>query len=636
MSIRAVHDPRSTIITTRSSNTLNQTIKPKPNVSESTSKIRLLPEDLINKIAAGEVVERPASVVKELLENAIDAGATEITVIVKEGGRALIQVVDNGSGMNREDAQRAFARHATSKISTQDDLEAIHTLGFRGEALASIASVAQVVLKTMEREATEATIIEFEGGVQTDLRIGASTPGTSLAVKNLFFNTPGRRKFIKSTVTEYRQILATVNRFAVGFPAIQITFIHNDEVIFDMPSAASLEERVVTLYGSRMRDALLPIHDRGPACEVSGVIGKQSTVRQQRGEQFLFLNSRYISDRSLNHAIISAYGEVLAHGGFPFYAVFLQVDPTRVDVNVHPTKMEVKFADDRLIYAILRNTVRQAINSAAVIPIESNLIRAVPLMPWNAAPEIPNANAESHATHASQPFVPDFRAKHPGRQLGFDLNRAQATPQEVTPIDLLDKRPEHTAERANVWQIHNRYILSQIPSGLVIIDQHVAHERILYEEALAAFAEQEPASQSLLFPIVIELSAEDFEVVAEMTPFLTKLGFAFKPFGRFTILMEGVPAGSRFVKGTQDEKSFLKIIDEYKRGKREKLEIRDNVARSFACHTAVRSGDRLTPDSMNALIDQLFATKSPYFCPHGRPVIINIPIEELDKRFGRI
>lgn len=605
-------------------------------MSESTSKIRLLPEDLINKIAAGEVVERPASVVKELMENAIDAGATEITVIVKDGGRALIQVVDNGSGMNREDAQRAFARHATSKISTQDDLEAIHTLGFRGEALASIASVSQVLLKTMEREATEATIIEFEGGVQTDLRIGASTPGTSIAVKNLFFNTPGRRKFIKSTTTEYRQILATVNRFAVGFPALQLTFIHNDELIFDMPIAASLEERVVMLYGSRMRDALLPIHDKGPACEVSGVVGKQSTVRQQRGEQFLFLNSRYISDRSLNHAITSAYGEVLAHGGYPFYAVFLQVDPTRVDVNVHPTKMEVKFADDRLIYAVLRNTVRQAINSAAVIPIESNLIRAVPIMPWHAAPEIPNADQDEHATTAPQTFVPDFRAKHPGRQLGFDLNRSQSAPQEVAPTNWFDKKPEHTVERANVWQIHNRYILSQIPSGLVIIDQHVAHERILYEEALATFAAQEAASQSLLFPLVIELSAEDFEVVTEMTPFLNKLGFTFKPFGRFTILLEGVPAGSRFAKGTQDEKSFLKIIDEYKRGKREKLEIRDNIARSYACHTAVRSGDRLTPDSMNALIDQLFATKSPYFCPHGRPVIINIPIEELDKRFGRI
>jgi DNA mismatch repair protein MutL len=605
-------------------------------VSESTSKIRQLPEDLINKIAAGEVVERPASVVKELLENAIDAGATEITVIAKDGGRSLIQVVDNGSGMNREDAEKAFARHATSKIFSQEDLEAIRTLGFRGEALASIASVSQTVLKTMERGATEATIIEAEGGNFTDVRIGASTPGTSVTVKNLFFNTPGRRKFLKSATTEYRQILATVNRFAVGYPTIQLTFIHNDELIFDMPIAASLEERIVTLYGSRMRDALLQVHDKGPACEVSGVVGKQSTVRQQRGEQFLFLNSRYISDRSLNHAIISAYGEVLAHGGFPFYAVFLQVDPTRVDVNVHPSKMEVKFADDRLIYAILRNTVRQAINSAAVIPVESNLIRAVPIMPWSAAPEIPNEQASADTASLPKPFMPDFRAKHPGRQLGFELSRSQAAPQEVEPVELFEKKPEHTIERANVWQIHNRYILAQIPSGLVIIDQHVAHERILYEEALESFSRQEAATQSLLFPLVIELNAEDYETAMEMTPFLAKLGFAFKPFGRFTLLMEGVPAGSRFAKGTQDEKSFLKIIDEYKRGKREKLEIRDNVARSYACHTAVRSGDRLTPDSMNALIDQLFATKSPYFCPHGRPVIINIPIEELDKRFGRI
>lgn len=605
-------------------------------MSESTSKIRLLPEDLINKIAAGEVVERPASVVKELLENAIDAGATEITVIAKDGGRALMQVVDNGSGMSHEDAQTAFQRHATSKIFTQNDLEAIRTLGFRGEALASIASVAQVVLKTMERGATEATILELEGGNLTDVRIGASTPGTSITVKNLFFNTPGRRKFIKSATTEYRQILATVNRFAVGYPAIQLTFIHNDELIFDMPIAASLEERVVTLYGSRLRDALLPVHDKGPACEVSGVVGKQSTVRQQRGEQFLFLNSRYISDRSLNHAIISAYGEVLAHGGFPFYAVFLQVDPTRVDVNVHPSKMEVKFADDRLIYAILRNSVRQAINSAAVIPVESNLIRAVPIMPWQAAPEIPNSEGATEPAPSPSRYVPDFRSKHPGRQLGFELSRAQSAPPESAPTELFENRAEQTVERANVWQIHNRYILSQIPSGLVIIDQHVAHERILYEQALESFAQQESTTQNLLFPIVIELSAEDYEIALEMTPFLTKLGFAFKPFGRFTLLMEGVPAGSRFSKGTQDEKSFLRMIDDYKRGKREKLEIRDNIARSYACHTAVRSGDRLTPDSMNALIDQLFATKSPYFCPHGRPVIINIPIEELDKRFGRI
>jgi len=611
-------------------------------VSTSNSKIRRLPENLTNKIAAGEVVDRPASVAKELLENALDAGATEITVIAKDGGRTLIQVVDNGNGMSRADAEMAFERHATSKIYTEEDLEAIRTLGFRGEALASIASVAQVSMKTMEPGATEATIIEIDGGELKDTRIGASTPGTSLAVKNIFYNTPGRRKFLKSASSEYRQLLGVVNRFAVGYPRVQLTFVHNDEIIFDMPVAGTLEERLVTLYGSRLREALITIHDRGPAAEISGVIGKQSTIRQQRGEQFLFLNQRYITDRSLNHAVVSAYGEILAHGGFPFYAVFLQVDPQRVDVNVHPSKMEVKFADDRLLYAILRNTVRQALTSTAVIPIESNIARAVPVVDWPPARELPapengaNATAPAFTSSSSAQFSGfDFRTKHPGRQLGFELKPNVSSERTIIAAEI------PAAESAkyqpnNVWQIHQRYILSEIKSGLVIIDQHVAHERILYERALESFNRQEPATQNLLFPVVIELSPEDHDVVQEIVPLLEKIGFALKPFGRFTFMIEGVPAGSRFSKGTQDEKIILQIIDEYKRGRRENLEIRDNVARSFACHTAIRSGDRLSLATMNALIDQLFATKSPYFCPHGRPVIINVPLEELDKRFGRI
>ncbi len=611
-------------------------------MSTSTSKIRRLPENLTNKIAAGEVVDRPASVAKELLENAIDAGATEIAVIAKDGGRALIQVVDNGSGMSRADAELAFERHATSKIYTEEDLEAISTLGFRGEALASIASVAQVSMKTMEPGAMEATIIEIEGGEFKDTRIGASTPGTSIAVKNLFYNTPGRRKFLKSASTEYRQLLGVVNRFAAGYPGTQLIFVHNDEIIFDMPVAASLEERLVTLYGSRLRDALITIHDKGPAAEITGVVGKQSTIRQQRGEQFLFLNHRFIADRSLNHAIVSAYGEILAHGGFPFYAVFLQIDPQRVDVNVHPSKMEVKFADDRLIYAILRNTVRQALTSTAVIPVESSIVRAVPIVAWPSAPEVPAA--EQNGIPVGAGLAPemvrqipqfDFRAKHPGRQLGFELKPTAPAEKSIIDADPGTSEPAKYQPH-NVWQIHDRYILSEIKSGLVIIDQHVAHERILYEQALDIFSQQEPATQNLLFPVVLELSPEDHDLVQEILPLLEKLGFALKPFGRFTFLMEGVPAGARFSKGTQNEKIILQIIDEYKRGKRENLEIRDNVARSFACHSAIRSGDRLSLATMNALIDQLFATKSPYFCPHGRPVIINIPLEELDKRFGRI
>ena len=608
-------------------------------------KIHILPDELINKIAAGEVVERPASVVKELVENAIDAGATEISVIVKEGGRSLIQVVDNGSGMSRDDALLAFQRHATSKIATADDLEAIRTLGFRGEALASIASVSRVEMRTIEAGAVEATSLQIEGSAPPEVSLSSGTAGTSIAVKNLFFNTPGRRKFLKSTATEYRQILAAMYRFAIAFSNVQFTFVHEDEIIFDMPIAASLTERVVTLFGSRLREALIEINEKSPAVEISGVVGKQSTVRQARGEQYLYLNQRYIADRSLNHAVIAAYGEILAHGGFPFYAVFLQVEPARVDVNVHPSKMEVKFADDRLIYAILRNTVKRALSTAAVVPVETSLGHAISAMNWPSAPEVSAMENETPPLQLTSPSS-NFRAQHPGRQLGFNLAPPSHTaPQSITPAS---PRPgDHSTsdfghvtsdlghEDIKIWQIHNRYILSPTKTGLVIIDQHVAHERILYEQALEIFEKLNPAPQQLLFPVLVELSVEDFELLTEFLPFLERLGFSLKYFGRQTMMIEAVPSGSRYANNLQDGKILLEIIDEFRRGKREKLEIRDNVARSYACHTAVRSGDRLSPAAMQALINQLFATKSPYFCPHGRPVMIQIPLGELDKRFGR-
>jgi DNA mismatch repair protein MutL len=610
-----------------------------------TQKIHILSDDLINKIAAGEVVERPASVVKELVENAIDAGATEITVIVKEGGRALIQVVDNGNGMSREDALLAFQRHATSKIASADDLEAIRTLGFRGEALASIASVSRVEMRTMAAGANEATWLQIEGSAPPEVSIGSGTTGTSIAVKNLFFNTPGRRKFLKSATTEYRQIVAVMYRFAIAFPNIQFTFVHEDEIIFDMPVAGSLTERVVTLFGSRMHEALIDINEKSPAVEITGIAGKQSTVRQARGEQYLYLNQRYITDKSLNHAVISAYGEILAHGGFPFYAVFLKVDPARVDVNVHPSKMEVKFADDRLIYAILRNTVKRALSSAAVVPIETTLGHAIPEMNWPPAPDIPITEGEAPPSPMTSP-ISNFRVQHPGRQLGFNLTTPPPAPLQPaisastqshadSTSDLGRATSDFGPEDIKIWQIHNRYILAPSKTGLVIIDQHVAHERILYEQALEMFEKLNPAPQQLLFPVLVELSVEDFEMLTEFLPFLERLGFAIKYFGKQTMMIEAVPSGSRYANNLQDGKILLEIIDDFRRGKREKLEIRDNVARSYACHTAVRSGDRLTPATMQALINQLFQAKSPYFCPHGRPVMIQIPLEELDKRFGR-
>jgi DNA mismatch repair protein MutL len=571
------------------------------------------------------------------VENAIDAGATEIAVIVKEGGRSLMQVVDNGCGMSREDALLAFQRHATSKISTANDLEAIHTLGFRGEALASIASVARVEMRTMEPRATAATWLKSEGGAPPEVSIGAGTPGTNVAVKNLFFNTPGRRKFLKAATTEYRQILAVMYRFAIAFPGVQFTFVHEDEIIFDMPTAASLSERIVTLFGSRLREAHIEISEKSPAVAISGIIGKQSTVRQARGEQYLYLNQRYISDKSLHHAVISAYGEILAHGGFPFYAVFLQVDPARVDVNVHPSKMEVKFADDRLIYAILRNTVKRALSSAAVVPVETSLGHAIPQMNWPPAPEVSVNENETPSLPTTPPT--SFRVQHPGRQLGFNLAPpASALSTAVLPASTqpaANSTSDLRNEDIKIWQIHNRYLILPTKTGLVIIDQHVAHERILYEQALETFERQNPAPQQLLFPILVELSVEDFELLTEFLPFLERLGFAIKYFGKQTMMIEAVPSGSRYASNMPDGKILLEIIDDFRRGKREKLEIRDNVARSYACHTAVRSGDRLTAATMQALINQLFTMKSPYFCPHGRPVMIQIPLEELDKRFGR-
>jgi DNA mismatch repair protein MutL len=588
-------------------------------------KIKILSPDVANKIAAGEVVERPASVVKELIENSLDAGSTEITVIVKDGGRELIQVVDNGAGMSRADAETAFLRHATSKISRAEDLEAIHSLGFRGEALASIASVSRVEMRTMEPETTAATLVRVEAGEITQVLESGGTPGTGIAVKNLFFNTPGRRKFLKAVATEYRHIMTTVYRFALGYPSRKFTLINEGEVIFEAPPQ-TLRERIVELYGDRLRDELIDVRDAGPTMELEGAIGKQSTVRQQRGEQFLFLNGRYIHDNSLNHAVTAAYGEILAHGGFPFYCLFLKIDPTRIDVNVHPTKMEVKFADDRLIYSIVRNAVRAMLSSAAVIPVAVDLAANAPVAQFETA----RLDRESRL---EMPFSltgeKSFRAPVPGRQLGLDLPRAPVAPEP-------HRAPASAAtgsEQRGVWQLHNRYILSQIKSGLVVIDQHVAHERILYEQALAAFDKQAASTQHLLFPQVVELSGEDYAVLEEMAPFLEKIGFALRNFGSRTLLVTGAPSGLPM---NVDAKFFRELIDDYQRGKRDNLEIRDNVARSYACHSAVRSGDVLSPEEMLHLIDELFTTKSPYFCPHGRPVVINIPIEELDKRFGRI
>ena len=583
-------------------------------------KIRVLSEDLTNKIAAGEVVDRPSAVVKELLENSIDAAADEITIILKEGGKALIQVVDNGTGMDREDALLSLQRHTTSKISTYDDLHNIHSLGFRGEALASIASISRIELKTVTQGQTEGTLIRIDGGVIEEVSSSAGVRGTSIAVKNIFYNTPARRKFLKSTESEYRYILNTISRFTLSYPQIEFSLYHNDQLVYKY-KPCSLQERLIDVLGARYRDKIIMIDEGSSFLLVSGFIGKQDASKKSRGNQYIFLNGRYIVNRSLNHAIVSAYGTIIPRDEFPLYVIFLELDPRRVDVNVHPSKMEVKFSDERLIYSILRNAVNKALASANVISTYT----------FREAPETIRAN-HGIQTHMPLQGYESIRSSEIGQLITPDESSNQSL---TTKFEAIPEPEDEKGlfQRKNVWQIHNQYILSEIRSGIIIIDQHVAHERILYERALQNFEKRKPSSQQLLFPIIQELNPEDYSILNEILPYLEHLGFIIKGFGGNTVVIEGIPVA---LKLGNEETILIEIIDEFKKNMNNSLDLRDNLAKSFSCKSAIKAGDKLTLTEMNSLIDQLFATQSPYFCPHGRPIIINISIDELNKRFHRI
>jgi len=579
------------------------------------NKIKILSEDLTNKIAAGEVIDRPASVVKELVENAIDAGSDQIKVIIKEGGRSLIQVVDNGTGMSREDAILSIQRHTTSKISTYDDLHNIHTLGFRGEALASIASVSRMELRSMLHDSLEGVLLKINGGVIEEVTSAGDVRGTSVAVKNIFFNTPARRKFLKSDETEYRYILNILNRFTLSYVDIEFQLFHNDQKIYEL-KPAQLNERLVAVLGERYRHNLIELTDESRFLRISGYVGNQDSAKKSRADQYLFLNGRYIINRALNHAIISAYGTIIPRGEFPLYVIFMDIDPRHVDVNVHPSKMEVKFADERLAYNVLRNVVKQALSSSAMIP------------DFQFKPENLTPPAKTSSTRSIQTQMPLSIFER------GNLDVLQAAPAiSLKPNDDAEKeKRQPSLERTNVWQLHHKYIVSEIKSGVIIIDQHAAHERILYEKALQSFERQSPASQQLLFPLVIDLNPEEYSYLQEILPFLERLGFVIKGFGGNTIIVEGIPTS---LKLGSNETIIHEIIDDYHKNRDQSLDIRDNIAKSFACKSAIKFGDRLTLHEMNSLIDQLFATQSPYFCPHGRPVVINITVDEINKRFKR-
>jgi DNA mismatch repair protein MutL len=630
------------------------------------NKINVLPDNIANKIAAGEVVQRPDSAVKELMENALDAGAGVVEVVIKNAGKTLIRIIDDGAGMNEEDVRKSILRHSTSKIVKFEDLETLHTFGFRGEALASIAAVSQFEIRTQQKDEELGTLLKTEDGVNIKVEKGSFPVGTSVSAKNLFFNTPARRNFLKSNATELKHIIETFKRTALTNHAVSFKFYNDDDLIFDYPSA-SFEGRIAQVFAENIFDAVIEVKEITDFISLHGYIAKPSFLKKCKGEQYLFINDRYVLSKQINHAIYNAFDNLIDKGDYPFFVMFLTIDPKHVDVNVHPQKLEVKFDDDRDIYSFVFAVMKKAISSYDLVPrmslendeqsnghleygnhtfsdrhdfgdrpvqkpFQGNAFPAGSSSSYPASSGGPRESRTYSDEYIDKLFGglnPEIRSASAPEAAGHPFEKTQDSYRVVSS----ESRAEERIDTPFIVQLHNKYIIAQIRSGLMIIDQHVAHERILYERALNSFSYNSPFSQQLLFSQTFTLEPHDFAMLKELKGFLTKLGFEIKFFGKNTAVIDGVP---EVVKSGTEEQIILDILDEYKKNDREKhLESKDNIAKSYSCKTAIKAGDPLTDKEMRQLVDELFATTNPYACPHGRPIVIKIPLEEFDKRFGR-
>lgn len=615
-----------------------------------------MPETLANKIAAGEVVQRPASAAKELIENAIDAGADQVTLVLKSAGSELIQVIDNGCGMGVEDAVDSFRRHATSKIRSIDDLERIQTLGFRGEALASISAVAQVEMKTKRVQDDAGLFVRIDGGTLVTTEPCATPNGTSIAVRNLFYNVPARRNFLKTPATEFKHLVETFQFLALANPTVAFTLIHDENEVYRLTAAASsdpsdaLRHRISELMGKEYGDNLIPVEETTSYLSVTGFVSNSEFNRRSRGEQFLFVNGRYVKNRSLDHAVQHAYEGLLPNGSYPFYTVFLHLDPRHVDVNVHPTKAEIKFDDERGVYGFLKAVVRKALGSADLTPLlddapserEESVITPSPTFEAGGSFQ---PMTISRAAGSGPLITMGQRAESQTSGGSFapagELSERLYAPQPEEAERMLasgamtedeEEMPERAEGEPLLWQLHNRYVLTQIRSGLMILDQHAAHERILYERARESMKNGFGLSQQLLFPYTLDFSPGDFALLEELVPDLISLGFDLKLFSGRSAVVHGVPTDIR----PGDERRILDdILQQYKSYQSDlHIKGRDNLAKSIAHRSAVRAGSKMSAKEMRKLIDELFMCEMPYASPHGRPTMIKISIEELDKRFG--
>lgn len=613
--------------------------------------IHLLPDFLANQIAAGEVVQRPASVVKELLENAVDARATGIQVIVKEAGKQLVQVVDNGIGMSETDARMCFERHATSKIRSTEDLFRIRTMGFRGEAMASIGAVAQVEMKTKPHGAEAGTRLVVEGSAIVLQEPVVTPAGTSIAVKNLFFNVPARRNFLKTNAVEMRHILDEFQRVALAYPEVSFTLHHNDTEVFNLP-AGKLSQRIVSVFGSAYKEQMAYCEEDTTFLTVKGYIGKPEHAKKTRGEQFFFVNNRFVKSGYLNHAVMTAFEGLVPKENHPFYVLFIELEPEKIDINVHPTKTEIKFEDEKTVYAIVHAAVKKALGAYNIAPSldfegDVNFAPLQPIRVQGGYNEFdPGSNrpgsGESAAFPGFTPPVSARRATSKGWEQLYEPLRDQAgqesgTAAAASGAGLLDSAfaaPDVAAAYSNkAIQIHQKYLLVQVKSGLLIIDQQAAQERILYEKYSASLQKKTGASQALLFPQTLQLSPADAALMHELAGEFKDMGFLFEDFGGSTIILNGIPAD---VHAASEKELLEELIEQYKNNSATlKLDKRENLARAMARRIASRSLARMSDLEMNSLVDKLFACQVPNYAPDGRKTLVIMELGQLHELFQK-
>lgn len=615
-----------------------------------SSIIQLLPDHVANQIAAGEVVQRPASVVKELLENAVDAKATDIKLIIKDAGKSLVQVIDNGQGMSVTDARLCFERHATSKIRQAEDLFSLHTKGFRGEALASIAAIAHMEMKTRLDQDELGTHIIIEGSKFVTQDVAVLPKGTSFSVKNLFFNIPARRNFLKSDTVEQRHIVDEFQRVALAHPNIHFTFYHNGSEMFNLP-VSNFRQRIVNIFAGKTNEKLVPVNETTEIVTIEGFVSKPEFSKKSRGEQFFFVNDRFIKSGYLHHAVMAAYDGLLKDGCQPGYFLYLRVPPHTIDINIHPTKTEIKFDDEHALYAILRAAIKHSLGQFNVAPVldfdrDSNL--DTPYHYKNIDAEIPTIQVDGNYNPFSQEKTKQYTSyrkpdpapsweslyvglKHDTERIsGGNGSEMQFETEEVTSSLFDDIEVEQVVNRT--YQIHKKYIVNPIKSGMVIVDQQRAHQRVLYEQFLTNMTVNQAASQQLLFPLNLYFSNSEMELIQELKIALVNTGFVFEETGSDYVVISGLP-----VNVTESEVSIVleQLLGDLQDGIPDSsFSQNDSIAKSMARSLAVKTGTYLTEKEQENLVNGLFACKDPNVSPFQKPTFITMRVEDLDKKFA--